>query len=181
MLRVCHYFRNHHDDSLNFVLRHVERVDYYTNMRRIGRTDPITRYCLLSVKNEGKAPAPLLPLDSDCTDALRSSPLSTIMDPDMTNLEISETVSTLMGPGPWTFHKDLQLPRSCDQIHFTNRNRRSNIIITHTLKVVMRVERGDDLYIDKHGKRKMFDIVVQTPILLLSVSQYRFCCSIART
>ncbi|KAF5321136.1 hypothetical protein D9619_001689 [Psilocybe cf. subviscida] len=145
-----------------------ERVDYYTNMRRIARTDPITRYCLLSVKNEGKMPAPLLPLDSECTDALRSSPLYTIVDHDMTDSELSEAASSLMGPGPWTFHKDLQLPQSCDQIHFTNRNRRSNVIVTHTLKVVMRVERGDDLYIDKHGKRKMFDIVVQTPIFLLS-------------
>ena len=94
------------------------------------------------------------------------------MDHDMTDLELSEAASTLMGPGPWTFHKDLQLPRSCDQMHFTNRNRRSNIVVTHNLKVVMRVERGDDLYIDKHGKRKMFDIVVQTPMLLLSVSRY---------
>lgn len=35
----------------------------------------------------------------------------------------------------------------------------------------MRVERGDDNALDiKTGKRKLFDIVVQTPVHILSVS-----------
>ena len=41
------------------------------------------------------------------------------------------------------------------------------------MKIVMRVERGDDTFVDlKTGKRKQFDIVVQTPVHILSVS----CC-----
>ncbi|KAF8962652.1 hypothetical protein BDZ97DRAFT_1905243 [Flammula alnicola] len=128
-----------------------ERIDYYTNMRRIARTDPITRFY------------------SDSPDALRNSPLFSIIDPNLTDAELSETASNLMGPGPWTFHQDLHLPKSCDELRFTNRNRRSNIIVTHTLKVVLRVERGDDEHLDgKTGKRKLFDIVVQTPVLILS-------------
>jgi len=148
----------------------TERVDYYTQMCRIARTDPISRYTLLSVKGEGKGADPLLPLESDSPNALRNSPLFTLVDPRSTDAELSETASSLMGPGPWTFHQDLQLPKSCSEIRLTNRNRRSNIIITHVIKVIMRVERGDDVHVDgKTGKRKLFDIVVQTPILILSV------------
>ena len=76
-----------------------------------------------------------------------------------------------MGPGPWSFHTTLKLPTACGLLHFTNKNRKSNIQIAHTLKIVIRVERGDDLHIDpKTGKRKLFDIVVQTPVHILSVS-----------
>ncbi|KIM40302.1 hypothetical protein M413DRAFT_11761 [Hebeloma cylindrosporum] len=146
-----------------------ERVDYYTQMRRIARTDPITRYTLLSIKGEGKVADPILPLESDSPDALRNSPLFPLVDPHSTDAELSEAASSLMGPGPWTFHQNLQLPKSCQLMRFTNRNRRSNIIITHLLKVIMRVERGDDLHLDgKTGSRKLFDIVVQTPIIILS-------------
>ncbi|KAF8967977.1 hypothetical protein BDZ97DRAFT_1755710 [Flammula alnicola] len=103
-----------------------ERIDYYTNMRRIARTDPITRFCLLAVKGEGKPADPILPLDSDSPDALRNSPLFSIIDPNLTDAELSETASNLM-------------------------------------------ERGDDEHLDgKTGKRKLFDIVVQTPVLILS-------------
>ena len=57
-----------------------------------------------------------------------------------------------------------------DELRFTNKNRRSNIEVSHLLKVVMRVQRGDDEHVDpKTGKRKLFDIVVQTPVIILSV------------
>ena len=146
-----------------------ERVDYYTNMRRIARSDLPTRVCLLSVKG-GKGGEPILPLDSDAPDALRSSPLFPVVDPAATEGELSEIASNLMGPGPWTFHQNLPLPKSCDELRFTNKNRRSNIEVSHLLKVVMRVQRGDDEHVDpKTGKRKLFDIVVQTPVVILSV------------
>jgi hypothetical protein len=46
--------------------------------------------------------------------------------------------------------------------------------VTHLLKCVMRVERGDDVAIDpKTGKRKLFDIVVQMPVHILSVGIIR--------
>jgi hypothetical protein len=134
---------------------------------RLARTDPITCFRLLSVKGDNNH-TPILPLRSDDPDALRHSPLFALIDPDD---DLSEVASNLMGPGPWTLHQDLKLPGSCSQMKFSNKNRRSNITVTHTLKIVMRVERGDDLFIDvKTRKRKLFDIVVQTPILILSVS-----------
>ena len=62
------------------------------------------------------------------------------------------------------------MPRSCAQLHFTAKNKRSSISVGHALKIVFRVERGDDQFVDaKTGKRKLFDIVVQTPVHVLSV------------
>lgn len=137
-------------------------------MRRIARTDPIMRIELLSIKGEGKGNDPILPLNSDDANAFHNSPLYALVTPED---DVSELASSLMGPGPWTFHQDLKLPSACSRLKFTNRNRRCNIVVTHMLKCVMRVERGDDLHIDpKTGKRKMFDIVVQAPIQVLSVS-----------
>lgn len=142
-----------------------ERVDYYTNMKRIARTDPIARFTLLSIKGDDNR-TPILPLRSDDPDALRHSPLFALVEPGD---DLSEVASNLMGPGPWTLHQDLKLPASCSLMKFSNKNRQSNIIVTHTLKLVMRVERGDNLFMDgKTGKRKLFDIVVQTPVLILS-------------
>lgn len=85
--------------------------------------------------------------------------------------QVSEIASSFLGPGPWKFQKDFQLPRSCDQLHFTNKNKKSNIIVSHLLKIIFRVQRGDDDDLDPtSGKRKLYDIVVQTPIHILSVS-----------
>ena len=147
-------------------------------MKRIARTDPVVRFNLLSIKGDDNQ-TPILPLQTNDPEALRHSPLYALVDP---NDDLSEVASTLRGPGPWTLHQDLKLPGSCSQMKFTNKNRKSNIIVTHTLKLVMRVERGDDFFIDaKTGKRKLFDIVVQTPVLILSVSYYYYYYMIAHT
>jgi hypothetical protein len=76
-----------------------------------------------------------------------------------------------MGPGPWVLASDLQLPVECGKIHFTYKHKGASITVSHILKIVFRVERGDDQCLDpKTGKRRLFDIVVQTPIHILSVS-----------
>lgn len=145
----------------------LERVDYYTQFKRIARTDGIKKFELMSVRNFEKDAPPLLPLTSDYT----RSPLRGMV----VAADESDAASQLMGPGPWTIQHDLQLPKSCARMHFTNRHKRSNIGINHLLKIVMRVERGDDEFVDpKTGKRKHFDIVVQTPIHILSVSPFLF-------
>ena len=141
-------------------------------MKRIARTDPIQRIYLLSLKDgEGdKDPIPILPLTSDDPEAFKHSPISSLANPGD---DLSEFASNLMGPGPWTLHHDLPLPNSCSILHFTNKNKLSNITVQHTLKVIIRAERGDDLHIDpKTGKRRLFDIVVQTPVQILSVRNY---------
>ncbi|KAJ7782650.1 hypothetical protein B0H16DRAFT_1670974 [Mycena metata] len=143
-----------------------EKVEYYSQMKRVARADPVFRLQLLSIKNDDKNGGPILPLDSNDVDALKKSPLLALTEPGD---DLSELASEWMGPGPWTFHQELQLPRSCARLRFTNKNKRSNMTVTHLLKCVMRVERGDDSAIDaKTGKRKLFDIVVQTPVHILS-------------
>jgi hypothetical protein len=140
-------------------------------MKKIARSDSITRFELAFIRNEGKNPPPILPLESDDPDAFRKSPFfSALSSQFKDDNEASELASSFMGPGPWTFHLDLKLPKSCTMLKPTNKNKRANMIVNHMLKIVMRMERGDDRFMDKNGKRKMFDIVVQTPVHMLSVS-----------
>ncbi|OCH90613.1 hypothetical protein OBBRIDRAFT_819245 [Obba rivulosa] len=143
-----------------------EKVDYYTQFKRVARSDPIIKVPLLSLKSSHKDGPPILPLSIDDPDAFRKSPFIEIVGPDD---DLGEYASTLMGPGPWVIRQELQLPKANGPLHFTNKNRRSNIFVSHVLKIVFRVERGDDSAIDPQtGKRKLFDIVVQTPVHLLS-------------
>ncbi len=44
----------------------------------------------------------------------------------------------------------------------------------HTIKIVIRVERGDDKFVDKRGRRKRWDIVVQVGVNMLAVSTRLF-------
>ncbi|KAI0776243.1 hypothetical protein BD413DRAFT_263574 [Trametes elegans] len=143
-----------------------ERVDYWTQFRRVARTDPINRVSLLALKYAKKDGPAILPVPADDPDAYKSSPLLEVIDPSD---DLGEIVSSLMGPGPWTIRKNLQLPKTGESLHTTNKNRRSNISVSHMLKVIFRVERGDDYAVDPQtGKRKLFDIVVQTPVHILS-------------
>jgi hypothetical protein len=145
-----------------------QKVEYYSHMKRVARSDPVTRIQLLSVKYDDKKGGHILPLESNDANALTTSPLLVLTVPGD---DLSELASGWMGPGPWTFHQELRLPSSCSILCFTNKNKRSNMTVTHTLKCVIRVERGDDVALDpKTGKRKLFDIVVQTPVHILSVS-----------
>jgi arrestin-related trafficking adapter 3/6 len=138
-------------------------------MRRVVRTDALTHIELLSLKDPKKALQPLLPLESDDVDAFKNSPLCALVSPDD---DLSEVVASFMGPGPWTFHQDLKLPALCSLMRITNKNRRSNTVITHILKCAIRVERGDGHLDPKSGKRKMYEIIEQTPIRILSVGYY---------
>jgi hypothetical protein len=59
-------------------------------------------------------------------------------------------------------------------IHFSNRNRKSNVTVNHILKISSRVERGDGEATDPLTKKpKLFDILVQMPVRILSVSSLR--------
>ncbi|KAJ7072695.1 hypothetical protein C8F01DRAFT_972326 [Mycena amicta] len=143
-----------------------EKIEYYSQMKRVVRSDPIVRLQLLAVKHDDKKGGPILPLDSNDSDAMETSPLLVLASPGD---DLSELASDWMGPGPWTFHQDLRLPSSCAMLHFTNKNKGSSMTVTHLLKCIIRVERGDDVAIDaKTGNRKLFDIVVQTPVHILS-------------
>ncbi|CAK5281850.1 unnamed protein product [Mycena citricolor] len=143
----------------------IEKVEYQSQVKKIIRTDPPARFVLLLVKNNDGGP--ILPLSSNSGDALEHSPLVAMMDAEE---DLSELASSWMGPGPWQFNRDLSLPASCASVHFTNKNKSANICVTHMLKFMFRVERGDsEIALDpKTGNPKLFDIVVQTPVHILS-------------
>jgi arrestin-related trafficking adapter 3/6 len=148
----------------------LEKTDYYTQFRRLVRSDVIRHAPLLSIKHPNKNGGPILPLESDDPEAFRESPLHILLGPDD---DPSEMASSLMGPGPWTFSHEVSLPASCGSLQISTKNKKSNITVTHTLKVIFRVERGDDSELDtKTGKRKLYDIVMQTPVHILSVRYF---------
>lgn len=135
-------------------------------------SDQPSRTVLLGMRHadSNQQSFPILPLDTDDPQAFARSPLATLVPSDAAD----ELASSYMGPGPWALDCELKMPGSCAQLHFTTKNKRSNISVTHNLKVVFRVERGDDKFVDaKTGKRKLFDIVVQTPVHVLSVSLFQ--------
>lgn len=149
-------------------------------MKRVARAALPTRVTLVTAKHPDTLSRPILPLPIDEADAFQKSPLykvlinddgSAVADSPRSDLSdyTSELASQLMGPGPWSLRFDAKLPTSYGDLHPTNPNKKSNIVVAHTLKIVIRVERGDDQHLDDNGKRKLFDIVVQTPIHVLSV------------
>ncbi|KAG2153267.1 hypothetical protein DEU56DRAFT_774037 [Suillus clintonianus] len=143
-----------------------ERIDYHTETKRTARSQPPHRIPLLSLGQEVDGESqPLLPLISDDPEAFRKSPLHQLLN---ANDNENEMAMAIMGPGPWTFHHELQLPAHCSLIHFSNRNKKSNITINHMLKIVLRVERGDEVTDPKTNKPKLFDILIQTPVRILS-------------
>ncbi|KAG1746469.1 hypothetical protein EDB19DRAFT_1689776 [Suillus lakei] len=144
-----------------------ERIEYHTQTKRTVRSQPAHRIPLLSLANELDGEShPLLPLISDDPEAFQKSPLYQLLNADDNENDMAMAV---MGPGPWTFHHELQLPEHCSLINFSNRNKKSNITVNHTLKIVLRVERGDGEATDpKMNKPKLFDILIQMPVRILS-------------
>ncbi|KIJ66043.1 hypothetical protein HYDPIDRAFT_87351 [Hydnomerulius pinastri MD-312] len=145
-----------------------ERTEYYTQAKTHARSDPIQRATLLTVKqssSDERHSEPILPLISDEPRAFRKSPLHRFLGPDD---DESEMVSSYMGPGPWSIRHHLRLPESCGILHPSNRAKGSNIMVDHSLKIILRVEKEDSTAEQIAGKKKLYDIVIHTPIQILS-------------
>ncbi|EJD41691.1 hypothetical protein AURDEDRAFT_169350 [Auricularia subglabra TFB-10046 SS5] len=170
-----------------------ERVDYYAHRRQVVRHDPVRRWELLSLKHDDKDHPTwrLLPVDIEQfdspLDALAASPLFPYICSDpyaasaaangkaassssATEVQRDDALVNMLSPdGPWMLHAELTIPQPCGRIHFTNRHPKSNLGVSHALKIIIRTERGDDHEMDpRTGRRKQFDIVVQTPLHILS-------------
>jgi hypothetical protein len=131
-------------------------VVFYTFEPKIRRTDAARNFNLLTLESRDKE-SPLLPLSQATT----VSSLNEIHP---------EVAASLMGAGPWTLQLALKVSNGSGTLHFSNKNRRGPIQISHSLTIVIRVERGDDEHLDpKTGKRKRFDVVLQMPVHILSV------------
>ncbi|KAH9050986.1 hypothetical protein EDB83DRAFT_2399575 [Lactarius deliciosus] len=139
-----------------------EQVMFFTFESMFRRIDAGRRFELLSLESKDKN-SPLLPYSQTVTD----SPLYALLG--SSDLLPSELAANLMGPGPWTLQMDLKVPNGSKTLHFSNKNRRGPIQISHTLKIVTRVERGDDKQMDpKTGKRKRVDVILRVPVHILS-------------
>jgi len=141
-----------------------EWTEYYTRAQSRARSDAIRRTTLLAIKHnnsDGRHSEPILPLVSDKPDAFRKSPLYRFLRPGE---DESEVASSFMGPGPWTIDCQLRVPDSCSILHPSNRTKGSNVMVNHTLKLVLRVEKEEGTV----TTRKSYDIVIHIPIQILS-------------
>lgn len=141
-------------------------MDYFFAFSdKARRKDPDRRVELLSLQSKDED-TPLLPLPQVVTPATESTlhPLLRTHD------DPSEFMASLMGPGPWKLQMVLTVPDIPGTLHFSTKNKRAPIEITHTLKVVVRVQRGDEQDVDPHtGRPKQYDIVMRAPVYMLSV------------
>lgn len=141
-------------------------VDYFAHGNKVARHDPVKRYQLLSIKADKNAA--LLPILSGASDAATKSPLFPFVDAE----DPTDAAGNILSPvGPWNFrfqlkvpgmslwHLSLSLPNrvtsitDCTtKIHFTNKYSKARIAVSHAIKIVMRVDRGDDSELDAKGK-----------------------------
>ncbi|KAH9955044.1 hypothetical protein BC827DRAFT_1239682 [Russula dissimulans] len=152
------------------LVRLEERVEYYYSFSPSAfRTEPERRFKLLTLESRDEN-TPLLPVPQ--TTSLMDSPLYSILNTDDNSTQF---IAKLTGPGPWTFPMALRVPDVDGILHFSNKNKRAPIEISHTLKVVVRVQRAGEREIDPEtGKLKFFDLTMRVPVHLLSVRPCNF-------
>lgn len=133
-----------------------EKIDYFALDKRVARHEAVKRYPLMALKHDGKPPEPLLPILSESTEAIWSSPLAAYAVQAMQGNDTEDdAVASLLDPvGPWYLDTTLQVPDCSSRIRFTSKHAKTNMSISHWLKLIIRVERGDDVAVDAKGRRK---------------------------
>ncbi|ORY34869.1 or S-antigen, C-terminal domain-domain-containing protein [Naematelia encephala] len=161
-----------------------EKTDYFAQDRKVARHETPKKYMLLFIKQPEKLERiqPLLPILSDDPNAAKDSPLAPLAiqaarnnpPPDAFDVDGDEDAmfasmyASLLDPlGPWHLEKTLTVPDCASSIRFTTKHAKTNIQVSHWLKVTIRVERGDNVAVDTKGRRKQFDIIIETPIKIL--------------
>lgn len=92
-------------------------------------------------------------------------PLSSLAnDVELNFDEIDSTPSCLDPIGPWNLESTIQLPDCAEKLTFTTAHDRANITVSHILKIMLRVERGDDDFLDSKGKRKLWDVIIEVSL-----------------
>ncbi|KAJ9119687.1 hypothetical protein QFC22_003397 [Naganishia vaughanmartiniae] len=154
---------------VNRIFLLAEKIDYFALDKRVARHEAVKRYPLMALKHDSKPPEPLLPILSESTEAIWTSPLAAFAVQAMTGNDTEDdAVASLLNPvGPWYLDTTLQVPDCSSRIRFTTKHAKTNMAISHWLKLIIRVERGDDVAVDAKGRRKQFDIIIETPLHLL--------------
>ncbi|GAA5938881.1 uncharacterized protein JCM15063_004897 [Sporobolomyces koalae] len=145
-----------------------QKTSYFASVnsgRKLTRHESPRKVMLVRVDHKDPD-EPMLPILSDSQNVLLDHPLR---DWFINATSSDDSTPSLLDPdGPWHLEHHLQLPDCSSKINFSTGHEKANIAISHILKVMIRVERGDDEYLDPKGKRKRWDIVVETPVHLLS-------------
>ncbi|KAL1664840.1 hypothetical protein GGF50DRAFT_101293 [Schizophyllum commune] len=138
----------------------LEQTVYLAHQDETARTDPVLRVPLMMIKHE--VGGPILPLDGD----VRKSPLHVLAQSsaDAQQEDLDDLASTWTGPGPWRVSGTARVP---NLLRPTNRNRRAGVMVTHAAKFLIRVESDQEMD-PKTGRRKLYDVTVQTPIQVFS-------------
>ena len=124
------------------------------------------------MKYPEKNRAPILPLTEEDP---RKSPLYHLVHEDLEYTgqseeeRASQLTSEWMGPGPWPLRMNVEIAGTYGSLHPTNMNQQGNITVCHILKIIIRAEKGDAGGTED-SKKKMYDIIIQYPFHLLSVS-----------
>ncbi|GAA5921978.1 hypothetical protein JCM3775_003447 [Rhodotorula graminis] len=145
-----------------------QKTSYFASVnsgRKLTRHETPKRFQLLRIENKDPK-EPLLPILSDDPDVLLNHPLREFF---INASSSDDDTPSLLDPiGPWHLDGLLQLPDCSSKLCVSTHHEKSNISISHTLKIMMRVERGDDDYLDSKGNRKLWDIVVEAGAVMLS-------------
>ncbi|KAK4052432.1 hypothetical protein OIV83_002234 [Microbotryomycetes sp. JL201] len=142
-----------------------QKTNYYATGRKLTRHETPKKYTLLRVENKDPR-EPLLPVLNENSDAILDHPLREFF---INPTSSEDWTPQLLDPlGPWYLESNLQIPDCSTKINFSTAHERANVAVSHVLKIMLRVERGDDEFLDSKGKRKLFDIIVESPLHLLS-------------
>ncbi|SCV71612.1 BQ2448_3200 [Microbotryum intermedium] len=142
-----------------------QKTNYFASGRKLTRHETPKKFPLLRIEHKDPK-EPLLPILSDDPKAISDHPLADFfINPDTSN----DTTPALLDPlGPWHIESYLQLPTCASKIAFSTHHEQSNIATSHNIKVMLRVERGDDDYLDSKGNRKLWDVIIESPIHILA-------------
>ncbi|GAA6025449.1 hypothetical protein JCM11491_000363, partial [Sporobolomyces phaffii] len=131
-----------------------QKTSYFASVhsgRKLTRHETPRKVMLIRVDHKD-AEEPMLPILSDDQNALVDHPLREWF---INATSSDDTTPSLLDPnGPWHLEHALQLPDCSSKINFSTGHDRANMAISHVLKVMIRVERGDDEFLDAKGKRK---------------------------
>lgn len=134
-----------------------EKIDYFAMDKKVARHEAVKKYPLLALKGQEKPTMqPLLPIISSAPDAFAKSPLAPFAYLAAEGNETpDDAAASLLNPvGPWHMETNLQVPDCVSRIRFSTKHAPTQVTVSHWLKVVMRMERGDLVAVDAKGKKK---------------------------
>lgn len=150
-------------------------------MQKVAKAPKATRQVLYCLKDPEKGHTPILPLTE--TDP-RKSPLYALVREDLEYTgqpeeeRAAELATEWMGPGPWPLRFNVEIVNTCGALRPTNMNKKGNITVSHMLMITMRIEKAPTDEGEGGSKRRLYDIIIQYPIHLLSVSISHVWCAV---